>query len=274
MISILRQVLKTFAFLFPKGKHRNRALALALIATIVPLTQLFIIRIFSHMITAGKDQALEHIIFNFTVFFGLFALTHIATYWQKTYRVKVFNDALTSKEGWKSKVTESWEWALAFETNNLLHTFAQIVVLAAYFSSVNWQLGIINAVMIVITLQFIKIMFNKQVATQEGFALAHKKNQSVSAFTKVGSRIRSAEIGSLIANASFIFSLAALLAFSYMGNIVAADAVMLFLGFRMQNNNLGQTSGSLMRFARAKAMSEAPKKYKGVKPDQDEDEML
>ncbi|NBR26355.1 MAG: hypothetical protein EBU08_21745, partial [Micrococcales bacterium] len=141
MIFIVRQVLRTFAFLFPKGKHRNRALALALIATIVPLTQLFIIRIFSHMITAGKDQALEHIIFNFTVFFGLFALTHIATYWQKTYRVKVFNDALTSKEGWKSKVTESWEWALAFETNNLLHTFAQIVVLAAYFSSVNWQLG-------------------------------------------------------------------------------------------------------------------------------------
>ena len=59
-----------------------------------------------------------------------------------------------------------------------------------------------------------------------------------------------------------------------MGQLIAADAVMLFLGFRMQNNNLAQTSGSLMRFARAKALSEAPQKYKGIKPDDDEEEVI
>jgi hypothetical protein len=270
MIFIVQQVLKTFALLFPKGTHRNRALLLALIATIVPLTQLFVIRIFSHMITKGADEKLDHAVLNFVAFFGLFGLTHIATYWQKTYRVKVFNDAISSNTDRRSKMTESWEWALAFETNNLLHTFAQIVVLAAYFIFVSWQVGLVNCILILGTMQFVKIMFHKQIETQEGFAIAQRKKQPATAFDKVRARIRSAEIGILIANGAFIVSLGALLVFSYLGKITAADAVMLFLGFRMQNNNLGQTSGSLMRFARAKTLSEAPEKYKGVKPDEDE----
>lgn len=273
MIFIVQQVLKTFALLFPKGKHRNQALLLAFIATIVPLTQLFVIRIFSHMITRGSNEPLDKALVNFVAFFALFGLTHIATYWQKTYRVKVFNDAISSNTQRRSKMTESWEWALAFETNNLLHTFAQMVVLAAYFIFVAWQVGLVNCVLIIATMQFVKVMFHKQIATQEGFALAQKKNQPATAFAKVRARIRSAEIGILIANAAFIVSLGALLVFSYLGQITAADAVMLFLGFRMQNNNLGQTSGSLMRFARAKALSEAPQKYKGIKPD-DEEEMI
>jgi hypothetical protein len=45
---------------------------------------------------------------------------------------------------------------------------------------------------------------------------------------------------------------------------------MLFLGFRMQNSNIGQTSGSLMRFARAKALREAPEKYANLKLDEEE----
>jgi len=274
MIYILRQVLSTFAKLFPKGKFRTQAIWLAVIATVVPLTQLFVIRIFSHMITRSTQEPLSKALVNFVLFFGLFGLTHIATYWQKTYRVKVFNNAISSNPDRKSKLTESWEWALAFETNNLLHTFAQMLVLAVYFIVVSWQVGLVNCVLIMGTLQFVKMMFHKQIDAQEGFALAQKKNKPATAATKVGARIRSAEIGILIANAAFIVSLAALLAFSYLGQITAADCVMLFLGFRMQNNNLGQTSGSLMRFARAKALSEAPKKYKGIKPDHDDEEEM
>jgi hypothetical protein len=114
------------------------------------------------------------------------------------------------------------------------------------------------------------MFFKKQVLTQEGFALAQKNKEIVENVTKVRARVRSAEISTLFANAAFIVSLAALLAFSFMGRVLPADAVMLFLGFRMQNSNLVQTSGSLMRFARAKALSEAPEKYKNLKLDEEE----
>ncbi len=270
MIYLVSRVLRTFAQLFPRGRHRNRAILLALIATIVPLSQLYVIRIFSHMIMEGPSADLTNVVLNFVLFFSLFGLSHIATYWQKTYRVKVFNDALKSRDGVRNRMTESWDWALAFETNNLLHTFTQVLVLATFFILVNWQTGLINIALILITMLFIKGTFNKQVETQEGFALAQKNKEIVENVTKVRARIKSAEISTLFANAAFIVSLAALLAFSVLGYVKAADAVMLFLGFRMQNSNLVQTSGSLMRFARAKALSEAPQKYRQLKLDEEE----
>jgi len=182
MIFLIRLVLKTFVQLFPRGVHRNRAILLATVATIVPLSQLFVIRIFSQMILDGPSAEVAAVALNFALFFGLFGLSHLATFWQKTHRVKVFNDALKSREGKRTRMTESWEFALAFETNNLLHTFTQVAVLSTFFIVVNWESGL----------------------------------------------------------------------------------------FRMQNSNLTQTSGSLMRFARAKALSEAPEKYRQVKLDEDE----
>lgn len=270
MIFLIRLVLKTFVQLFPRGIHRNRAILLATVATIVPLSQLFVIRIFSQMILDGPTAEVASVVLNFALFFGLFGLSHLATFWQKTHRVKVFNDALKSREGKRTRMTESWEFALAFETNNLLHTFTQVAVLSTFFIVVNWQSGLINLGLILITMIFIKMTFKKQVATQEGFALAQKNKENIENVTKVRARVRSAEISSLFANAAFIVSLAALLAFSFLDRLEPADAVMLFLGFRMQNSNLTQTSGSLMRFARAKALSEAPEKYRQVKLDEDE----
>jgi len=271
MFYLVRIVLKTFLALFPKGKHRNRAILLAGIATIVPLSQLFVIRIFSNLILHGKEEPFATLIVNFLLFLGLFGVSHIATYWQKTYRVKVFNDALNSRPGTRSRMSESWDWALTFETNNLIHTFTQILVLGAFFIVVNWQSGVTNFVLILITMVIIKHMFIAQTATQEAFALAQRNKEPVTSFAKVAARIKSAELGTLVANASFVIAITALLLFSLQGTLAPADAVMLFLGFRMQNSNLGQTSGSLMRFARAKILSENANKGKPTKLDEDDE---
>ena len=272
MFYLVRIVLKTFLALFPRGKHRNRAILLAGIATIVPLSQLFVIRIFSNLILHGRDEPFETLIVNFVLFLALFGISHLATYWQKTYRVKVFNDALNSRPGTRTRMSESWDWALTFETNNLIHTFTQILVLGAFFIYVNWQSGVTNFVLILITMVIIKQMFIKQTATQEAFALAQRNKELVTSFAKVTARIKSAELGTLVANATFVIAITSLLLFSLQGTLQPADAVMLFLGFRMQNSNLGQTSGSLMRFARAKILSENANKGKPTKLD-DEDEL-
>lgn len=169
-------------------------------------------------------------------------------------------------------MSESWDWALTFETNNLLHTFTQILVLGTFFLIVNWQSGLVNVALVLGAMMIIKYMFIKQTATQEAFALAQRNKQPVTSFAKVAARIKSAEMGTLVANAAFVVSLTGLLLFSLQGTLAPADAVMLFLGFRMQNNNLGLTSGSLMRFARAKTLSENGNRGKAVKPD-DEDEL-
>jgi hypothetical protein len=172
-------------------------------------------------------------------------------------------------------MTESWDWALTFETNNLLHTFTQTIVLAIYFTIVYWKAGLVNFGLILLTMLFIRGMFTRQMAIQEGFALAQKKKEEVTALDRVGSRIRSAEIATLVASAAFVISLAVLLVFSFFDpTFPPADAVLLFLGFRMQNSNLAQTSSSLMRFARAKALSEAPNKYRHFKWDEEDEEEI
>ena len=172
-------------------------------------------------------------------------------------------------------MTESWDWALSFETNNLLHTLTQVLVLAVYFIIVYWKAGLVNFVLILLTMLFIKNMFKKQVAVQEGFALAQKKKEEITAFARVGSRIKSAEMATLVASAGFVISLAVLLLFTFFDpTFPPADAVLLFLGFRMQNSNMGQTSSSLMRFARAKALSEAPNKYRHLKLDEEDEEEI
>ena len=74
MFYLVRIVLKTFLELFPKGKHRRRAILLAAIATVVPLSQLFVIRIFSNLILHGKDEPFEKLIVNFVLFLGLFGV--------------------------------------------------------------------------------------------------------------------------------------------------------------------------------------------------------
>jgi hypothetical protein len=137
---------------------------------------------------------------------------------------------------------------------------------------VNWQSGLVNVALVLGAMMIIKYMFIKQTATQEAFALAQRNKEPVTSFAKVAARIKSAEMGTLVANAAFVVSLSALLLFSLQGTLAPADAVMLFLGFRMQNNNLGLTSGSLMRFARAKILSENGNKGKAPKND-DEDEL-
>lgn len=274
MIQLIAQILKTFMKLFPKGKHRNRAILLAVIATVVPLSQLFIIQIFTHAILHGDNSSIGKIIETFALFFGLFAVSHLATYWQKTYRVTVFNEAMKARGGWRSKSTESWVWALSFETNNLVHTFTQVFVLAGFFIWVNWQAGLINLGLVLVTMEFIRILFQRQLVTQDEFTLASKLKKPIDNMIKVSSRIKSAELGTLVANAAFIAALASLLALSYMKQIIDSEAVLLFLGFRMQNTNLAQTSSSLMRFARAKANSSAAHKYRHLKIDEDDEEDL
>jgi hypothetical protein len=73
---------------------------------------------------------------------------------------------------------------------------------------------------------------------------------------RVGTRIKSGEIGILLSGIAMIFMLGALFYFNYIGDISASNTVVLFFGLRMQNSNLSGISTGLMRFARARTHSE------------------
>jgi hypothetical protein len=99
-------------------------------------------------------------------------------------------------------------------------------------------------------------LFKNQIEAQRGFVEAKKNKKPVSNVVRVGTRIKSGEIGILLSGIAMIFMLGALFYFNYIGDISASNTVVLFFGLRMQNSNLSGISTGLMRFARARTHSE------------------
>ena len=117
-------------------------------------------------------------------------------------------------------------------------------------------MGLLNVVVVVISFEIIGVIYRRQMATQKGFAEARDKKQQIDTAVRVGSRIRSGEFGTLMTSIGYIVLLAVLLLLKLQDLIVAADAITLFLGMRMQNSNLSNVSGALMRYARARAQAD------------------
>ena len=72
---------------------------------------------------------------------------------------------------------------------------------------------------------------------------------------RLGSRIQSAEFGTLMASFLVVALMGALILFSLQGAISLSNTIVLFLGLRLMNTTFSSVSSALMRFARAKANS-------------------
>jgi hypothetical protein len=104
--------------------------------------------------------------------------------------------------------------------------------------------------------QFYGHLFSKQLHAQRGFVRARKNKENVTNAVRIGTRIRSGEIGILISGIALMVLLGALIYLSYIGGISKSNTIVLFFGLKMQNSNFSNISTALMRFARARTNSE------------------
>ena len=156
----------------------------------------------------------------------------------------------------KSHAEESWQWALAFELSTILGIVVQLIAIIIFFIYLNVSYGLINFLIVAIVLQFLSYLFSKQIQIQKSFSKSQKNNKSISSSVKVMARIKSGEIGVLMAGASFLLSIGILIYFSFGQSISPAHSIVLFFGIKMQSSSLSMLSTSLMRFARARVNSE------------------
>ena len=143
-----------------------------------------------------------------------------------------------------------------FRTFNDFGLIMQLIAIVIFFILLNISYGLINFFIVVIVLQWLSYLFSQQIKTQKSFSKAYKNNKSVSNSVKVMARIKSGEIGVLIAGAGFLLSIGILIYFSFGQFISPAHSIVLFFGIKMQSSSLSMLSTSLMRFARARANSE------------------
>ena len=256
MQKIYNEMISSIMGLFPTTKSRSILLFLVLLASIISVSELLVTHFFTQLILE-RDVVDESKTNYLLIFFFIFlALTRFGHYLQRIYRLKLFDKTFKNNKKNKSLTEDSWQWALAFELSTILGVIMQLIAIVIFFIFLNISYGLINFFIVVIVLQWLSYLFSQQIKTQKSFSKAYKNNKSVSNSVKVMARIKSGEIGVLIAGAGFLLSIGILIYFSFGQFISPAHSIVLFFGIKMQSSSLSMLSTSLMRFARARVNSE------------------
>ncbi len=254
MIKMFKSLLSSSKLLVPKG-YRFQLVLLVGLGAAIPVTELLVAKLFTDLIVAGASRPVIEIVFSVGLFALLFALTRIANYLQKTYRVKFFAKAFGADEREKNKYNESWEWAMALEMVNVWSFLTQLFVIAIFFFVLNPVFAGINLLYIFIVLQLMGVLFTRQFNKQRSFVQKKRAKVEVTPAEKLGSRIQQAELGTLVASFGVVLLFVLLIYLGITGFISLANTIVLFLGLRLQNTTFSSVSSTLMRFARAKANS-------------------
>jgi hypothetical protein len=231
-------------------------IGLVLIAASISVSELLVARLFTQIILHEGEIDKSYLALLMVCFFLFYGFTRIGQFGQRVYRVRVFDRAFKENELELTTGRENWRWTQAFEITNIYSMLTQVGVVLLFFFYFNWVFALLDLLIILIVLEALGRLFSKQMEMQRTFVQAQKDRIRVDNFLRVGSRIKSGEIGTLLAGFAMIILLGALFYLNYIGDINASNTIVLFFGLRMQTSNLSSISTGLMRFARAKTHSE------------------
>lgn len=269
-VSLFRSLRSTYQVLVPKGPDRGKLALLVFLGALIPVTELFVTKLFTDVITKERNGAgLELIVGEMLLFFALFLATRIAHYAQRIYRVQFFDQTFRKTGRKDAGAKASWEWALGLELVNVLSFATQLLVIAAFFVWLAPIYGALNILLVILLLEVVARLFKHQMAQQIRYVNQRNSKVTVPAYNKLRSRIMSAEVGTLISSVGVVILLAGLMVLSINGLVSISTTVVLFLGARLQNGTFASLSGAVMRYARAAANAEL--KAKGSLDDEDDD---
>ena len=242
--------------LFPTTKFRVILIVLVLTAAFISVSELAVAKLFTQIILHEGELTTTQIILYVLGFFIFFGGTRAGHYFQRIYRVNVFERAFNASEKKVQRSKENWRWAQAFELTTLLSIFTQMGVIIVFFTFLNWKFGLLNIAIVTAVLQVLGRIYGKQLKSQRSFVKAKERKEYVPNAVKIGTRIRSGETGTLLSGLAMLILFGALIALSFTGEISPSNTVVLFFGLRMQSSSLSNISNGLMRFARARTHSE------------------
>jgi len=254
--TILGQLKASTLQLFPNTKYRLILVVLVLTAAFISVSELAVAKLFTQIILHEDELSRNQIILYVLGFFLFFGGTRAGHYFQRIYRVNVFDRAFKASDEQINRVKENWRWSLAFELTTLLSILMQMGVIIIFFTFLNWKFGLLNIVVVMVIFQILGTIFRKQLKSQRGFVKAKIRKEYIPNSVKIGTRIRSGETGILLSGLAMLILFGALIALSFNGEISPSNTVVVFFGLRMQSSSLSNISSGLMRFARARTHSE------------------
>ncbi|MDB2533453.1 hypothetical protein N9X41_01900 [Porticoccaceae bacterium] len=255
MNSILQELLDSTRRLLPYGRQRRQLILLVLIASGLPIVELLITKIIVVMILDGDNYSTNEIIVIGSALTLALVLVKVANYFQKVSRVNFFDRAFKNIDKKNGVSTGGWKWATAFETINLLTFLTQITFATTFFFLLEPLIAAANLLFVILTIEAVGRIFQKQNLEQRKFVDMKLNKEFVDVSVALSGRIKSAELGTLLASASMAFMIGILIILSWLDFTTLPNTVVCFFGLRMINSNLSSLSSSLMRLARARAQS-------------------
>ncbi len=252
---MFRQLVSTFRSLFTTAGAKTAIIGMILLIALVPVAELLVIKMFSHLITSGTKIYAEdpgHVYKQAVLFFILFAVTRAVHHWSRFARVIAVRYSFRVSSGNSQASRAAWEWALAFEFSIVTVAIVQATLLTTLFIFLDGIVGIVNGVIVVIVMALISVLYTRNLNKQIGYVKSNTPTP-----TEVGDRVRQrlmdAEYGAALSSFAMAIALAAVLFFTLRGRISPSNAIVMLLGMRLLYGQLSQLSGGAMRFGRASA---------------------
>ncbi|WP_183407734.1 hypothetical protein [Nocardioides marmoriginsengisoli] len=269
--------LRAFGQLFSHGRSRWEISGLLLTLAMLPVSELVVTRMFSHLIINGPHRYEvdpEGVIRSALVFFVAFALARALHHVVRLSRVRVFRRGFDNSGEKRAASQEAWSWAAAFELSTALVALIQLAAFCILFAVVDLGSGLANVVIVGAVLSVIAAIYRRQLDHQVRYLTEGHASGGTAIGDRVGKRIRDAELGAVVASLAMALSLGVVLYRALRGQIAGADAIVLFIGLRMMYSQVGNLSASAMRFARVKArLTAGPRGSAVVDVDDELDEL-
>jgi ABC-type multidrug transport system fused ATPase/permease subunit len=257
MLSIVREIKSGFTQLFPGGRFRYVLVVLAMLAAVISVSELLVMKFFVNIVVQEGEIERDRFILLGAGLAIFFILTRVSQYYQRVYRVKAFARSFKSLRKLKKRGAKNPEWAMAFEVSNILTQATQLIAVLAFTLILEPIFAALNLLVVLVILAVIGRIFAKQLRVQQELQV-ERDGKRARPQKRYGTRIKAAELGSLLAGLGIALLLAVLLFMSYNGDISLANTLIIFFGTRLQNGSLTSTSRSLMRYAKAKAGAKSP----------------
>lgn len=257
MLTIVREIKLGFTELFPGGRFRYVLVVLSMLAAVISVSELLVMKFFINIVVQEGDLERNRFILLGAGVATFFILTRVSQYYQRIYRVKAFARSFKSLRKLKKRGAKNPEWAMAFEVSNILTQATQLLAVLAFTLILEPIFALVNLLLVLVILAVIGRIFTKQLQVQQDLQVA-RDGKRARPQKRYGTRIKAAELGSLLAGFGIALLLGLLLFMSYNGDISLANTLIIFFGTRLQNGSLTSTSRSLMRYAKAKAGARSP----------------
>ena len=254
-LPITTDVRATVRQLFANRRDRSVVVGLVLLAAVVSMTELAATHLFSVLILPESDRSTTGTVVLVVLFLLVFGGLRLINFGREMYRINVFERALTQSVG-LTPVRDSWRWATAMEVTSIMSTAGRVavVVLACFVLAPLFGIGVLVAVLVIS--KALSVIFARQMDSQRELrALQVAKNPASNA-TKIRTRVRAGEVGSLIAYLCIMLLIGGLVWLTLSGFVAPATAFVLFVALRMLGQTITEISKGLMRYVRARAFSE------------------